>query len=45
VKYFAKPGGDGGAARSVRADGGGVAIGGSISNSQINTNVRQRECE
>jgi tetratricopeptide (TPR) repeat protein len=45
VKYFAKPGGDGGAARSVRADRGGVAAGGSISNSSINTNsnrIRER---
>jgi hypothetical protein len=38
VKYFAKPGGDGGAAPSVRADGGGVAIGGSNLNSPITTN-------
>jgi hypothetical protein len=36
VKYFAKP--DGGAGTSVRADRGGVAAGGSISNSPINTN-------
>jgi hypothetical protein len=39
VKYFARSGGDGGAAPSVRADRGGVAAGRDISNSQINTNV------
>jgi hypothetical protein len=38
VKYFAMTGGDGRAAPRVRADRGGVAAGGSISNSQINTN-------
>ena len=38
VKFFAKKEGDGGPPPSVRADRGGVAAGGSISNSPINTN-------
>ena len=47
VKYFAKPDGDGGAAPSVRADRGGVAAGGNISNSPtqnvlVNVGVRRR---
>jgi hypothetical protein len=37
VKFFAKKESSAGAARSVRADRGGVAAGGSISNSPINT--------
>jgi hypothetical protein len=43
VKYFARPGGDGGAAPSVRADGGGVAIGGSNLNSPITTNSNREK--
>ena len=42
VKYFARPGRDGGA-RSVRADGGGVAIGGSNLNSPITTNTNSEK--
>ena len=38
VKFFAKKESGAGAALSVRADRGGVAAGGSISNSPINTN-------
>ncbi len=38
VKFFARKESGAGAAPSVRADRGGVAAGGSISNSPINTN-------
>ena len=38
VKFFAKKESGAGAAANVRADRGGVAAGGSISNSPINTN-------
>src|SRR5208282_1499193 len=38
VKFFAKKQSGAGAAMSVRADRGGVAAGGNISNSPINTN-------
>ena len=43
VKFFAKKESGAGAALSVRADRGGVAAGGSISNSSINTDSDKEE--
>lgn len=43
VKFFAKPRGNGGRAPSVRANGGGVAIGGSNLNSPITTNLNREK--